>query len=91
MKQENKFWEIGKNYMIRTVTMIQVGKLVNIDEFEIILQDAAWIAETGRFTDFLLKGMVKEVEPFPDGNIAIGRGSLIDATKWNFELLRKQI
>ena len=38
MKNNEKlsFWVVGKNYCIRTVTMIQVGTLVGIDEHEVL-------------------------------------------------------
>lgn len=77
-----EFWVPGQAYLIRTVTMIDTGMLVSIDEHEIILSDAAWIADTGRFNECLKSsGSFSEVEPFPDGLIAVGRGSVIDAVR----------
>jgi hypothetical protein len=72
-------WEIGNNYLIRTVTMIDSGRLVAVTEHELVLEDAAWIADTGRFADAVDKAEFGEVEPFPDGRVIIGRGSVIDA------------
>jgi hypothetical protein len=83
-------WEIGKNYVIRTVTMIQVGKLLEVGDKELVLEDAAWVADTGRWKNFLHEGKTSEVEPFPDGTVIVGRGSIIDATIWKHELLRNQ-
>ena len=74
-------WEIGKIYLIRTVTMIDVGRLVAVTDQELVLEDAAWIADTGRFHDMLCGKEPKEVEPFPDGRAIIGRGALIDAVE----------
>src|SRR3990167_6108770 len=71
-------WEIGKIYLIRTVTMIDTGRLVAVTEHELVLEDAAWIADTGRFSDALQSATFLEVEPFPDGRVIIGRGSIID-------------
>ena len=76
-------WEIGKDYLIRTVTMIDAGTLVAVTEHEIVLKDASWIASTGRFADALKKVEFDEVEPFPDGVLIVGRGSIIDAIKIN--------
>ena len=45
----HEFWQVGQPYLIRTVTMIDTGILVAVTEHEIILRDAAWIADTGRF------------------------------------------
>jgi hypothetical protein len=73
-------FEIGKNYCIRTVTMIQTGKLVAVTNQELTLEDAAWIADTGRFSEFLNNTeKASDVEPFPSGQVIVGRGALIDA------------
>lgn len=72
-------WEIGKNYLIRTVTMIDTGKLVAVGSQELVLESAAWIADTGRFTGALQTVTFSEVEPFPEGRLILGRGSIIDA------------
>ena len=80
-KAPSTFWQVGKAYLIRTVTMIDTGVLVSIDDHEVILKDAAWIAETKRFNESLRTGEFAEVEPFPDGLVAIGRGSIIDAVR----------
>src|SRR4051812_48675675 len=74
-------FEIGENYVVRTVTMIYTGKLVAVYPNEFVLVDAAWIPETERYMDFVANGKVKECEPFPDGHlVVIGRGGLMDAT-----------
>ena len=74
-------WRIGENYLIRTVTMITTGRLVAVYPLELVLVDAAWIAETKRYADSIKEGDFKEVEPYPDGQeVFVGRGALIDAT-----------
>jgi hypothetical protein len=82
---KNGPWEIGEKYLIRTVTMINHGTLVDITENEIVLQNVSWIPDTGRFSDFVNKKISpNEVEPFPKNEIVIiGRSSLIDAVKLN--------
>ena len=72
-------WEIGKNYLIRTVTMIDTGKLVAVGPTELVLESAAWVADTGRFSGALQSCNFNEVEPFSEGKLIIGRGSVIDA------------
>jgi len=74
-------WEIGANYMIRTVTMIDAGKLVAVTPQELVLENASWIADTGRFMQAIEKAEFGEVEPFPEGQVIIGRGAIIDAVK----------
>jgi hypothetical protein len=73
-------WQIGKPYLIRTVTMTIHGVLVDVTPQELVFMDAAWIADTGRFSDFVKGGQPNEVEPFPrNKEVIVGRGSLVDA------------
>ncbi|MUO84022.1 hypothetical protein [Agrobacterium vitis] len=81
MTKSASAFEIGGNYLIRTVTMIDTGRVVAVNEQEIVLEDAAWIADTGRFATALKTGDFSEVEPFPSGQVIIGRGAIIDAVK----------
>ena len=76
-------WQIGKCYVIRTVTMMNYGKLVAVHGQELVLEDAAWIADSGRFHDFLKDpNKCNEMEPFT-APIIVGRGSIIDAQEIN--------
>jgi len=73
-------YEIGAIYFIRTVTMNLTGVLVEVHDKELVLVDAAWIADTDRFNVSVRTGVFREVEPFPDGKqVIVGRGALIDA------------
>ena len=86
-------WVIGTSYLIRTVTHIQVGRLINITDKEIFLEDASWIADTGRFNNILKNGIESdddsEIEPFTD-IVGINRGALIDFVKYNHTLPKFQ-
>ena len=79
--QNDAHWKIGKIYLIRTVTMAVSGRLVQVTPQELVLEDAAWIADTGRFSDAMQSADFGEVEPFPDGQVIVGRGGLIDAAQ----------
>lgn len=83
-------YHIGKNYFIRTVTMIQVGKLIRVTPQELVLEDAIWVADTGRFTQALENGDLDEVETFPAGEVIVGRGAVVDACVWNNQIIREQ-
>lgn len=84
-------WNVGANYFIRTVTHHFTGKLVAVHKQELVLSDAAWIADNGRFADAMAKGSLSEVEPFPKGKLVIvGRGSLIDAVQIDWPLPLEQ-
>ena len=75
----NHPYEIGGKYFIRTVTHHFTGKLVEVFKDELVLEDVAWIADDGRLADALKSKEFAEVEPYPDGRVIIGRGSIIDA------------
>ena len=82
---------IGGNVMVRTVTMIYVGKLIAAHRHELVLTDASWIPETGRWAQFIKEGNISECEPYPyDMEVIIGRGAVLDACKWLSGLPRKQ-
>lgn len=81
---------VGKLYFIRTVTFYYVGRLIAITPMELVLDQCSWVADTGRFSDALKNGVVNENEPFPDGNVIIGRGAVIDAHPWAGKSLRSQ-
>lgn len=74
-------WEIGKAYFVRTVTMAIHGTLVDVTPQELVFVGAAWIADTGRFHQFVTgKSDPSEIEPFPrEAPVIVGRGALIDA------------
>lgn len=75
-------YNVGANYFIRTVTHHHTGKLVQVTPQELVLEDAAWIADDGRFTEALASCQFNEVEMFPKGSrVIIGRGSIIDAVE----------
>ena len=74
------FLELGKPYSFRTVTMIYTGKLIGINEQELLVDEAAWIPETERWADFVATGAHKECEPYVKP-IVINRGSLLDVTE----------
>ncbi len=79
-------YQIGKNYLIRTVTMAFTGRIVAVTSQEIVLEDAAWIPDLGRFNEAVEKGTFSEVEPFQNEKVIIGRGALIDATIVTYKL-----
>ena len=82
---QESVWEVGKNYLVRTVTMIQLGKLKKVTQQELVLSDACWVSDTGRFNVALEKGTLNEVEMF-QRDVIIGRGSIVDATEWLTDL-----
>ena len=78
-------FKIGEKYLIRTVTHIQTGMVKEIIGDFLVLDDAAWIADTGRFHDALKTGKLNEVEPFMGGCI-VSQNAIIDAAVWKHDL-----
>lgn len=56
-------YQIGQAYFIRTVTMYYTGKLTAVFKNELVLETAAWIADTGRYFNALKSGDFNEIEP----------------------------
>jgi len=84
-------YELNKIYLIRTVTMIQTGILYAVYDNELVLSNASWIADTGRFQDALESGNFDEVELFPqDKKVIIGRNAIIDCVEIDIKLPEEQ-
>lgn len=81
---------VGNAVFVRAVTHYATGRIVEITKDEIVLEDAAWIADSGRFSQALEKGesVLNEIEPF-HSPVAIGRGAIVDVTSWPHALPRK--
>lgn len=82
-------FRVGEKYLIRTVTMHYTGRVVNVTDTDVLLEDAAWIADTGRYADSLSDGTLGEVEPYPN-QVAVSRGAIVDFAIWQHELPRRQ-
>ena len=85
----NHSYVVGNKYLIRTVTFFYTGLLKSVTDTDLVLSDAAWIADTGRFHDCLVSGEFNEIEPFIS-DVIIPRTGVIDATIWSHELPRNQ-
>jgi hypothetical protein len=87
IKPDDTAFETGKSYLIRTVTLYYTGRIKRITSKELVLEEAAWIPDTGRFNECLTDGKFNEVEPFQN-DVIIPRDSIIDGTVWNHKLPR---
>ena len=76
---EHPFQE-GKSYFIRTVTYHFIGTIKEIVGKWIILKDASWVADSGRFHEALEKGTLSEVEYMKSA--IINMDTITDATEW---------
>ena len=78
----------GNSILVRTVTHYYTGRLTAIKDGWLHLEDAAWIAETSRFSVALATGVLGEVEPYPDGEVLVSLGAVVDISAWNHALPR---
>jgi len=72
---------IGRSYLVRTVTQYIVGRIVSANSQFIVMSNASWVPDTGRFSEALRTGVLSEVEPFVN-NAIVGVGAIVDATEW---------
>lgn len=79
---------VGKKFFFRTVTYHLTGKVKKVIGSILELEDAAWIADSGRFADALKTGKLNEVEPC--GTAFVNIQSLTDFFPWNHKLPTEQ-
>ena len=66
IKGKSSPYEIGGKYFIRTVTHHYTGILLAVYDNELLLENACWIPDDGRFFDSMIDfKKFKEIEPFP--------------------------
>lgn len=75
---------IGHAWFFRTVTYFLVGKVTKrIGQF-LLLEEASWVADTGRFNEAIKNGTLSEVEPV--GPVMVNLSSIVDAYPWAHKL-----
>lgn len=70
----------GKNVLISTVTKFYTGEVTEETNKFLKLTKAAWIADTGRFSEALEKSVFSEVEPYPRPVIVM-KAAIVDITE----------
>ncbi len=75
---------IGKAFFFRTVTYHMTGRVKRIIGNILVLTDAAWIADSGRFMDCIKSGKLNEVEPV--GNAYLNLSTCVDFFDWKHDL-----
>lgn len=87
-KRSNPVLAVGNEVLIRTVTHYHIGRIVDISDGFVTLEDACWVADTGRFSTALLTGSISECEAFPDP-VTVSLGAICDATLWRHPIPMK--
>lgn len=91
LEEENQLpipFKAGQSYFIRTVTYHCVGRVERIIGKFLVLQDASYVADSGRFMNALKEGTLDEVEP--TGEHIVNVDSITDAFPWAHELPKEQ-
>jgi hypothetical protein len=78
-------FRVGDAILIRTVTMIDLGRVIAICRDFIVLEDGGWVADTARFSTMLATGAINEFERV-EGWFMVGRGAICDLFPWKHAL-----
>lgn len=79
---------MGEKFFFRTVTYHLTGRVKKVMGSILELENAAWIADSGRFMEAIKEGKLNEVEPV--GRAFINVNSLVDFFPWKHALPDKQ-
>ena len=74
-------FKVGDAILVRTVTMIALGRVKAIRRDFFTLEDGGWVASTGRFSTMLETGALDEFERAPSWFL-VGRGAIVDVWPW---------
>ena len=72
---------VGDKVLIRTVTMIQIGRLAGAGPDFFVLSEGGWLADSKRWPQMLLDGHINEFERSPSW-VVVGRGAIVDVYPW---------
>lgn len=75
---------IGKAYLIRTVTYHMLGRIEKISGDFLIMTDASWVADSGKFSTAITKGELSETEYV--GDAIVNLTAIVDAFPWGHKI-----
>lgn len=79
---------VGEKYFFRTVTYHMTGRVKRVIGNLVELENAAWIADSGRFMQAIKEGKLNEVEPV--GRAFLNIRCVVDFFPWKHALPEKQ-
>jgi hypothetical protein len=77
---------VGDAIIIRTVTLIDLGRVIAIGRDFITMTDGGWVASTGRFSEMLKSGKLDEFERCDLPWFLVGRGAICDVFPWPYPI-----
>ena len=86
-------FEVGKSYLIRTVTHYDLGRVVRVTGGFVVLGEASWVPDTGRFANALATGELSELEPAwnKSRECIVSIGAIVDAWEGDHALPTEQV
>jgi hypothetical protein len=81
-------FQLGQSYFFRTVTFHIIGRVAAIRKNFLVLNDASWVADSGRFMNSIKDGELNEVEPL--GDWIVNTDSITDCGPWRHPLPKEQ-
>lgn len=88
----SEVFEIGAEVFIKTVTYHYTGRIVDVSEGFVFLEDVAWIADSGRFTEFMKEErepVSLESELYGDKIVKINIGSITEVVERKLVIAQK--
>jgi len=80
---------VGRSWFFRTVTYHIIGRVTAVIGGKLLLlQEASWVADSGRFSNAIKEGTLNEVEPL--GDWAVNIDSCTDFGPWIHALPTEQ-
>jgi len=79
---------VGEKFFLRTVTYHMTGRVSEVMGSIIKFEDAAWIADSGRFMNAIKDGKLSEVEPV--GVAYLNMETVVDFFPWVHDLPKTQ-
>ena len=81
---------VGEKMFFRTVTYHALGEVKKIVGRFVYLKNASWIADTGRFMNFIKDGVQDNTEIEPVKEMFLNMDTVVDMFKWNHKLPTEQ-
>jgi hypothetical protein len=78
-------FEVGKAYLFFGVTRYMIGRVRKVFGDLVVIDEASWIPDTGRFSTAVSEFKLAEVERAPDG-VVVNVSAITDAVPWSGKL-----
>jgi hypothetical protein len=79
---------VGGKFFFRTVTYHSIGEVKKIVGRFAYLENASWVADSGRFMNAIKDGTLNEVEPV--GDAFVNLDTVVDFFPWKHALPKEQ-